>query len=76
MRNGKRYFVAYNYEADGRRMHVNSNNTMNGYETDAYLLAGKEGEVTAVYGSYLRKDGKSLFESFTKESVTVKEEIS
>lgn len=76
MKNGKRYFIAYNYEADGRRMHVNSINTMNGYETDAYLLAGKEGEVTVIYGSYLRKEGKSLFESFTKESVSVKEDLS
>lgn len=66
------YEVAYNLLADGRKMHENSNNTLLGFETDAYLLAvrrapgGKE-TVLMVYGSYLRRDGQSLYESFTKD---------
>ena len=69
---GNTYEVAYNLLADGRKMHENSNNALLGFETDAYLLAirhtpdGKE-TVLVVYGSYLRREGQSLYESFTKD---------
>lgn len=71
---GEEYTVLYNLLADGRKMHENSNNMLLDYDTDAYILAikkdadGKE-TVLMVYGSYLRKDGKSLYESFTKDFV-------
>ena len=71
---GNTYTLAYNLLADGRKMHENSNNTILGCETDAYILvfkkdaAGKE-TVLMVYGSYLRRDGRSLYESFTKDYI-------
>jgi len=66
--------VYYNMESDGRRMHVNSNNNVNGYETDTYILAaeyehGIPRRYLLVYGSYLRKDGISHYESFKKEYI-------
>ncbi len=64
------YKIAYNLEADGRRMHVNSNNVLFGLNTDGYILIIKETplkkEYFSVYASYLRKNDKSYFESFSK----------
>lgn len=71
------YELYYNYLADGRCMHINSNTTLGGYDTDAYLLCihrtadGRE-EVLMVYGSYLRRQGASLYESFEKGTVVVR----
>lgn len=66
---GNTYTVCCNFEADGRRMHVNSNNRMAGWDTDAYILCDvNDGErVMMIYGSYLRKDGCSRFECLQKE---------
>ncbi len=66
------FAVYYNLRADGRNMHVNSNNSLDGFETDAYLLAmhrKADGSTRwhMVSGSYLRCDGRSLHESFTKQ---------
>jgi hypothetical protein len=66
-----------NEEADGRLMHLNSCTTFQGFETDAYLTAFSypEGQppslsnidrIFIAYGSYLRKDSQSLFESLSK----------
>ena len=66
----------YNLCADGRKMHENSNNKLGGYETDAYILVkataspGAENEkprYLMVYGSYLRKNGVSIYENFAKK---------
>ncbi len=70
--------VYLNLQADGRRMHVNSNNTIAGWETDAYLLALRRPAdsaaatpesvtryfVSAV--SYLRRDGQTVLDSLSK----------
>ena len=58
-------------------MHENSNNCLLGFETDAYLLAVKQDAsgqtaVLMIYGSYLRQNGRSLYESFTKDCVELK----
>lgn len=69
--------VYVNLQADGRRMHVNSNNTIHGWETDAYLLAWTRpsdriddpAAVTRFFvscGSYLRHDGKVHLDSLSK----------
>jgi hypothetical protein len=62
--------VYLNLQADGRRTHENSNNTMDGWETDAYLLAVTRGPGGSRYfvscGSYLRREGKVLLDSLTK----------
>jgi len=67
-----------NLMADGRRMHRNSNNIIDGWDTDAYLIAlTRPAGVTATdpdaltrcfvaSGSYLRKDGKVLLQSLSK----------
>lgn len=64
------YKVYYNLRADGRNMHINTNNCIDGFETDAYMLVlcEKEGVCTwqTVCASYLRRDGESLYESFMK----------
>lgn len=69
--------VYLNLQADGRRMHLNSNNTIAGWETDAYLLAwtrpaGRTDDPAAVSrffvacGSYLRRDRKAYLDSLSK----------
>jgi hypothetical protein len=63
--------VYLNLQADGRRMHENSNNVIGGWETDAYLMAiTREGAaVTRMFvssGSYLRKDGRVMLDSLSK----------
>lgn len=60
----------YNLRADGRRMHINSNNTLGSWDTDAYLLMseryGGEERIFMVSGSYLRKGDKARFGAFRK----------
>jgi len=70
--------VYLNLRADGRRMHVNSNNIIAGWETDAYLLAVTRPEEShadnpdsaASYfvacGSYLRRNGSVVLDSLSK----------
>ncbi len=69
--------VYLNLEADGRRMHLNSNNTIAGWETDAYLLAFSRPQqngddpaaVTRFFvsgASYLRRGGRVYLDSLTK----------
>lgn len=72
--------VFLNLQADGRRMHVNSNNVIDGWETDAYLLAltrpassagrvADPDQITRCFvsgGSYVRKDATILLESLSK----------
>ena len=60
----------YNLRADGRRMHINSNNTLGLWDTDAYLLMserrGEEERTFIVSGSYVRRDGQVRFAAFRK----------
>lgn len=75
---GKVTDVYLNLLADGRKMHLNSCIDMNGWDTDAYLLAftwpenkytGKPEDATDTfigYGSYIRKEGKVMYESLSK----------
>jgi len=70
--------VYLNLQADGRRMHVNSNNVIDGWDTDAYLLAltrpagARESDpdtVTRYFvacGSYLRQGGRPVLDSLSK----------
>lgn len=66
--------IIFNHMADGHIMHDNSNNIIEGYDTDAYILMfddDKETETRKIFmvcGSYLRKDGKPVFASFTKKT--------
>jgi hypothetical protein len=72
--------VYLNLQADGRRMHLNSNNTISDWETDAYLFAWsrptsrREDPAAATrffisYGSYLRRQGRVYFDSLTKADI-------
>ncbi len=70
--------VLLNLLADGRIRHRNANASLDGWETDAYLLAltHADGAVAAdidssarllvVDGSYLRRDGKVVLDSLSK----------
>lgn len=70
--------VYLNLQADGRRMHVNGNNVIEGWETDAYLLAltrpatsqTSTPQTVSRYfvsaGSYLRKDGQVVLDSLSQ----------
>ncbi len=66
------YDIYYNFLADGRCMHINSNTHLGEFDTDAYLLCVCRDEtlsakrVLMAYGSYLRCDGKSIWESLVK----------
>ena len=69
--------VVFNQMADGHVMHDNSNNTICGYDTDAYMLVitryknrGTE-RVLMINGSYLRLNGKAYISSFTKKTQEV-----
>ena len=67
--NGNNYKVYWNQEADSQRVHSNSINKLGDWVTDAYLLCDiNNGEKLIMsLGSFLRKDSKSYFESFTKQ---------
>ncbi len=63
--------VWLNLLADGWMRHRNSNNTLAGWDTDAYLLAvtsrkGGEQRYFCANGSYLRKANKILIDSLKK----------
>lgn len=70
--------VYLNLQADGRRMHLNCNNVIDGWETDAYLLAltrpatsqTSTPQTVSRYfvsaGSYLRKDGEVVLDSLSQ----------
>ena len=70
--------VYLNLRADGRKMHRNSCNVIDGWDTDAYMFAvtrSKDADqndpdsVTRYFvacGSYLRKDGKVVLDSLSK----------
>jgi oligo-alginate lyase len=70
--------VYYNLRADGRRMHRNSNNIIDGWETDACLFAltrpvgSKPNDIDSITrcmiacGSYLRKNDTVLLDSLSK----------
>ncbi|MDN5286528.1 MAG: hypothetical protein JWR38_2802 [Mucilaginibacter sp.] len=76
--NGQVSEVYINLLADGRLMHRNSSNEINGWETDAYLSAvtfpvgadrndpTKLSSVFISNGSYLRKGGQVLLSSLSK----------
>lgn len=69
--------VFLNLRADGRRMHRNSNKTIHGWETDAYIFGTTRPAGSAcvpesisrcfvICGSYLRKDGEVMLDSLSK----------
>jgi hypothetical protein len=74
--------VWLNLMADGRRMHRNSNNIIDGWDTDAYLIAltrpadanqSDPDSVTRCFvacGSHLRKNGKVALDSLSKVYTT------
>lgn len=76
--NGMTTDVYFNLMADGRIMHRNSHNSINGWETDAYLLAMsyKEGTDASIAsnvnswfvanGSYIRKKENVILHSLSK----------
>lgn len=82
---GKITEVYLNERADGHIMHRNSNHTINGWDTDAYLLLYSYNEGTDStnpanitewfmgYGSYLRKQETILFDSFVKHFLIIKD---
>jgi len=75
---GKVTEVYVNLLADGRLMHRNANNVINGWETDAYISTvtfpekadrNNPDNISSYFmsnGSYLRKDGKTLLSSLSK----------
>ena len=79
---GKVTELYLNLLADGHIMHLNSINSFNGWETDAYLTgityaAGTKdvqpdqvSDYFIAYGSYLRKHGTSVFNSLSKLYLT------
>ncbi len=70
--------IYLNQRADGRKMHRNSCNVINGWDTDAYMFAvtrpkdADQGDPDSVVryfvacGSYLRKNGKVVLDSLSK----------
>jgi len=71
---GRQTDVYLNLRADGRRMHRNSNHAIEGWETDAALLAlthagGALERYFLAGGSYLRRDGRVLLDSLSKALV-------
>ncbi len=63
--------VIYNLRADGKRMHWNSNNTLDGIDTDAYIMIKRGDKAYFVYASYARDTEKSYFDQFVKSNKTV-----
>lgn len=79
IRHGREITSVYlNLQADGRRMHVNTNNIIEGWDTDAYLLAttrpvdadpADPDAVTRFFvscGSYVRRNDRVLLDSLSK----------
>ena len=77
IRNNIKIEMYYNLRSDGQNMHVNTTNKLGVYETDAYILVKTtemETEKTRyliVYGSYLRKNGVSIYENYAKKFVFI-----
>jgi hypothetical protein len=82
---GKTTDVYFNLLADGRLMHRYANNNINGWETDAYMMAvtypakqtpapGNATEYFISNGSYLRKDDKVILHSLSKVFLHAKAE--
>jgi hypothetical protein len=72
----KSYDIYYNFLADGRCMHINSNTVLGEFGTDAYILCieregGVEKQALMAYGSYLRRGTESVFESLKKEFLVI-----
>ncbi|WP_347840421.1 heparinase II/III family protein [uncultured Draconibacterium sp.] len=77
--------VYFNLLADGRLKHRNSIINMNGWDTDAYLMAltFKEGtdrsdvkniaDLFVTHGSYIRRDGQVLVHALSKYTAHVKD---
>ena len=69
--------IWFNRLADGHVMHDNSQTTLGGYDTDAYLLmitrsrSRQTERVFAVCASFLRKDGAVYHSSFAKQTAEV-----
>jgi len=77
-RGNEKIEMYYNLRADGRKMHENSNNRLGGYDTDAYILVKTSSlqneekvKFLMVYGSYLRKNGISIYENFEKRYIFI-----
>lgn len=64
--NGKVTDIYINQLADGRLMHLNSWINCDGFDTDAYMLIKQGDDMLVVYGSAVRRDGKSFFSSLSK----------
>jgi oligo-alginate lyase len=69
--------VFLNLQADGRRMHLNTNNRIAGWDTDAYLIAWTRpaarmddpGAVSRFFvscGSYVRREDRVYLDSLSK----------
>ena len=58
--------VYVNHRADGKIIHRNCINVMDGWLTDAELLAVKGDRCAVVNGSIVRRGGKSLLETFSR----------
>ncbi|HEY4149338.1 MAG TPA: heparinase II/III family protein [Chitinophagaceae bacterium] len=82
---GKTTDVYFNLLADGRLMHRNSNNVIDGWETDAYIMAvsypekqpatpANATEYFISNGSYLRKDDRVILHSLSKIFMDAKAE--
>jgi hypothetical protein len=81
--NGETTEVYFNLLADGRLKHRNSIIKMDGWETDAYMMAltYKEGSdrskvdnitnLFVTHGSYVRRDGQVLVQALSKYTVNV-----
>ena len=68
--------VYMNLLSDGRRRHKNANLSVDGWDTDANILAvtsrnGTPVRQFLVNGSYLRREGKVLFDSLSKKTAIV-----
>jgi len=84
--NGEVTHVYINLLADGRLMHRNSINVMNGWETDAYMMAvtfpekadnNNPDNATRYFisnGSFLRKDASVIFHSLSKVFMCTQQE--
>ncbi|MEO0331152.1 MAG: heparinase II/III family protein, partial [Bacteroidota bacterium] len=80
---GKTTEVYLNLKADGRLKHRNSGINMNGWETDAYLIAltfdqnsdkaqpGNIDDLFVGHGSYLRRNGKVLTHALSKYTALI-----
>ena len=69
--------IWYNHRANGNVMHDNSQNTVGGYDTDAYMLMITRDNrihterVFAVCASFLRKDGNVFISEFKKTTAEI-----